>query len=50
MSRTAVRSCHATTAKVKKIILTKILGFLQCIFSLWLILADIVAFADVEDL
>ena len=42
MSREAFLSCHATIAKVKNITLTKILGFLQCIFSLWLILADIV--------
>ena len=41
MSRTAFRSCHTTTAKFKKIILTKILGFLQRIFrfgSSWLTL------------
>ena len=41
---------HAITAKFNNMNFTKILGLLQCILSLWLILADIVAFADVEDL
>ena len=51
ISPAAFQSCHETTAKVKNIILTQILGFLQCSFSLWLIL-DIasVAFAYIEDL